>query len=50
MIYAIGLPGATEFAVILIVAVLVGGILLTTVLISRSRKRTGDQPPPRSPD
>ena len=44
MINAIGLPGATEFAVILIVAVLVGGILLTTFLISRSKKRTGDPP------
>jgi hypothetical protein len=44
MITAIGLPGATEFAVILILAALVGGILLTTFLIARSRKQSDDQP------
>ena len=51
MTYAIGLPGATEFVVILIVGALVLGIVVTTLLIARHRRSGANDPgpPPRDP-
>ena len=46
---AIGLPGATEFVVILIVGVLVLGIVVTTLAISRTKKRDRGSNPPEKP-
>ena len=43
MTLSIGLPGASELAIILVIGVLVGGIALTTFFIARARRRSGDQ-------
>jgi hypothetical protein len=39
MIYGIGLPGASELVVIVVVGVLVAGIVLTTWAIARGRRK-----------
>jgi uncharacterized membrane protein (DUF485 family) len=49
MLVGIGLPGATEFVIILVVGVLVLGIVVTTLAISRARRRDRG-PGSREPD
>jgi hypothetical protein len=46
---AIGLPGAAEFVIILVVGVLVLGIVVTTLAISRAKKRERRSNPPEKP-